>query len=103
MVEAGDGVLYSEQISEYAAKLREKSDAFFAAAGKAPLEVYRIEKFEPIAQDPTYYGKFYDGDSYVVVKMNNVDYDIHYWHGRNATSVSPSTFFLIASLTFNAG
>jgi hypothetical protein len=42
-------VLYSEQITEYVAKLREKSDAFFAAAGKQPIEVYRIEKFEPIA------------------------------------------------------
>jgi len=89
MVEASDGVLYTEQIDEYIAKLREKSDKFLAAAGKAPLEVYRIEKFEPIPQDSAYYGKFYDGDSYVVVKMNNVDYDIHYWHGKNATSVSP--------------
>jgi hypothetical protein len=41
--------LYGEQITEYMAKLREKSDAFFAAAGKKPIEVYRIEKFEPIA------------------------------------------------------
>jgi hypothetical protein len=88
MVEASDGVLYTEQIDEYCAKLREKSEKFFASAGKAPLEVYRIEKFEPIAQDPAHFGKFYDGDSYVVVKMNQRDYDIHYWHGKNATSVS---------------
>jgi len=30
MVEASDGVLYNEQISEYMAKLREKSDKFLA-------------------------------------------------------------------------
>lgn len=103
MVEAGDKVLYSEQLSEYSAKLREKADAFFASAGKAPLEVYRIEKFEPVAQDPDHYGKFYDGDSYVVVKKNNVDYDIHYWHGRNATSVSTITYILLQKLTLNKG
>jgi len=86
MVEAG--VIYSEELAEYCAKLKEKAEAFFATAGKAPLEVYRIEKFEPIMQDPEHHGKFYDGDSYVVVKQNRVDYDIHYWHGKNATSVS---------------
>ena len=86
MVEAN--VIYSEELSEYCAKLREKAQAFFASAGKSPLEVYRIEQFEPIAQPSDFYGKFYDGDSYVVVKQNRVDYDIHYWHGKNATSVS---------------
>lgn len=49
--------------------------------------MYRIEKFEPVRQDPEFHGKFYDGDSYVILKMNEKDYDIHYWHGKNASGV----------------
>ena len=47
MVES-ESTIYSEQITEYAAKLREKSQAFFESAGKASIEIYRIEQFEPI-------------------------------------------------------
>ena len=92
MVEAGDdNILYGEEIAEYAAKLREKSDAFFAQAGQKPLEVYRIEQFEPVIQAEEHHGKFYDGDSYVVLKnKDELAYEIHYWHGKNATAVSTS-------------
>lgn len=66
--------------------MREKAQAFFDQAGKDELEVYRIEQFEPVKQDPEYHGKFYDGDSYVVLKKQRAAYEIHYWHGKNATS-----------------
>ena len=49
--------------------------------------MYRIEKFEPVRQDPKFLGKFYDGDSYVILKRNEKDYDIHYWHGKHASGV----------------
>ena len=89
MVEAGnDGAIFGADLEAYAAAMREKAQAFFAQAGKDPLEVYRIETFEPIKQDAEWHGKFYDGDSYVVLKKQRANYDIHYWHGKNATAVS---------------
>lgn len=39
-------------------------------------------------QDSEFLGKFYDGDSYVIIKRNEKDYDIHYWHGKHASGVS---------------
>ena len=86
MVETTTDILYGDERDEYMKAMRAKADAFFAAAGKEPLEVYRIEKFEPVKQDPQYHGKFYDGDSYVVLKLNDKAWDIHYWHGVDCTS-----------------
>jgi len=56
-----------EELDAYVKKMQEKADAFFKQAGTQPLEVYRIEKFEPVAIEKEYHGKFYTGDSYVVV------------------------------------
>jgi gelsolin len=78
-------MLYNEEIDEYCKKLREKSDAFLANCGKHPLEVFRIENFEPVPVDEKHRGKFYNGDSYVVLKQNERDYDIHYWDGEKAS------------------
>ncbi len=76
-----------EELDEHIKELQAKAEAFFAQAGKEQIEVYRIEKFEPVRQDPKFLGKFYDGDSYVILKQNEKDYDIHYWHGKNASMV----------------
>ena len=57
------------------------------------MEVYRIEQFEPIKQDPEFHGKFYEGDSYVVLKKQRAAYDIHYWHGKHCTAVSQLSLF----------
>jgi hypothetical protein len=78
-------MLYNEEIDEYCKKLKEKSDAFLASCGQHPLEVYRIEKFEPVPVAEKHWGKFYNGDSYVVLKQNERDYDIHYWDGEKAS------------------
>ena len=95
MVEAADdfddGMLYGDDLKDYVNKLREKAEAFFAQAGKDPLEIYRIEQFEPVRQAEETHGKFYQGDSYVVLKRGRASYDIHYWHGKEATSVSTSS------------
>jgi hypothetical protein len=57
-----------EELDIHIKELQEKANAFFAQAGIDGLEVYRIEKFEPVRQDPEFLGKFYDGDSYVILK-----------------------------------
>ena len=78
--------LEKEETSELSKKLVEESKAFMASCGKEPLEVYRIEKFVPTPQPKETYGKFYSGDSYVVLKKGEKEYDIHYWHGVEATT-----------------
>lgn len=79
-------ILYNEEIDAYVKKLSEKAEAFLASCGHNPLEVYRIENFEPIPVSEKHWGKFYDGDSYVVLNQNDRDYDIHYWDGVDATT-----------------
>ena len=37
-----------EELDEHIKMLQAKAEAFFAQAGKDPLEIYRIEKFEPV-------------------------------------------------------
>jgi len=37
------------------------------SCGKEPLEVYRIEKFKPTLQPVESHGRFFEGDSYVVI------------------------------------
>jgi hypothetical protein len=78
--------LESEEQIERSKKLIAESEAFMASCGKQPLEIYRIEKFVPTPQAPETWGKFYEGDSYVVLKLNEKEYDIHYWHGKEATA-----------------
>jgi hypothetical protein len=76
-----------EELDIHIKELQAKAEAFFRSAGHDEIEVYRIEKFEPVRQDPQFLGKFYDGDSYVILKKNEKDYDIHYWHGKFASGV----------------
>lgn len=78
--------LEKEENREVSKKLIEESKAFMASCGKEALEVYRIEKFKPTLQSKDTYGKFYSGDSYVVLKKGEKEYDIHYWHGQEATT-----------------
>ncbi|CAK1553244.1 unnamed protein product [Leptosia nina] len=63
----------------------------FANAGKrAGVEIWRINNFEPTVVPQNDFGKFYKGDSYIVLKTtadkrNNLSWDIHYWIGSQAT------------------
>lgn len=71
---------------KYMEELKEKAQAFFESIAQNELEVYRIEQLEPKPVPNETYGKFYDGDSYVILKKTrNEDFDIHYWHGNNAS------------------
>ncbi|CAH4033312.1 gelsolin, cytoplasmic-like [Pieris brassicae] len=63
----------------------------FAEAGAEPgLEIWTIDKFEPVLIERTKYGKFYNGDAYIVLKTSGdntstLNYDAHFWIGVNAT------------------
>jgi hypothetical protein len=78
--------LESEERTARSEKLVEAAKAFMASCGKDPLEIYRIEKFTPTKQGKDIHGKFHEGDSYVVIKKGDKEYDIHYWHGKECTS-----------------
>lgn len=66
-------------------------DPAFEGAGQADgLEVWRIENFQPVRVPKSDVGKFYTGDSYIVLKTTVLksgafQYDVHFWLGK-ATS-----------------
>jgi gelsolin len=64
----------------------------FEAAGKSPgVQIWRIQDFEPVPYPVKDYGKFYTGDSYIIIntvgnsKTNNFSSDIYYWSGSAST------------------
>ncbi|CAG4969852.1 unnamed protein product [Colias eurytheme] len=64
--------------------------AFVDAGAEAGLEIWTIDKFEPVPIDRKKYGKFYNGDSYIVLKTTGENnstlyYDVHFWLGSKTT------------------
>ncbi|XP_052746032.1 gelsolin [Bicyclus anynana] len=63
----------------------------FEEAGQEPgLEIWTIDKFEPVAIERKLYGKFYNGDSYIVLKTtgdnsSTLSYDVHFWLGSKTS------------------
>ena len=74
--------------SELDQKLRlqkaQGEDAFRGVGQKPGIEVWRIEKFQPVPWKQL--GKFYDGDSYIVLHTQLEDdtlkWDIYFWLGQ---------------------
>ncbi|KAL0275575.1 UNVERIFIED_CONTAM: hypothetical protein PYX00_003387 [Menopon gallinae] len=63
----------------------------FEDAGKSEgLEIWRIENFVPVPVDVKEHGKFYEGDSYVLLRTyqrkDDFKWNIHFWLGRETTS-----------------
>jgi hypothetical protein len=62
----------------------------WAMAGKAGgIQIWRIEKFHIVAWPKEEYGKFYNGDSYLVLHTikngNSFKWDIYLWIGSNSS------------------
>ncbi|GAB2291448.1 hypothetical protein Dimus_025703, partial [Dionaea muscipula] len=54
------------------------------------LEIWRIENFHPVPIDNSAYGRFFTGDSYVILKTTAsrsgaLRHDIHYWLGKDTS------------------
>ncbi|KAK6944212.1 Gelsolin-like domain, partial [Dillenia turbinata] len=54
------------------------------------LEIWRIENFHPVAVPKSSHGKFFSGDSYVILKTTALKsgalrHDIHYWLGKDTS------------------
>ncbi|XP_022914908.1 gelsolin, cytoplasmic [Onthophagus taurus] len=62
----------------------------FEHAGQTPgLEIWRIENFKPVPYPKKDYGKFFTGDSYIVLftkEKNGVfSWDVHFWLGKETS------------------
>ncbi|KAF5772063.1 putative villin/Gelsolin, ADF-H/Gelsolin-like domain superfamily [Helianthus annuus] len=65
--------------------------AFQGVGSKPGVEIWRIENFKPVPLPKADYGKFYSGDSYVVLQTSGragagaYTYDIHFWLGKDTS------------------
>lgn len=64
--------------------------AAFKGAGKKPgIEVWRVEKMEPVLQDAKTHGQLYSGDCYIIMKTiqekTSMVYDLFFWLGKDST------------------
>ncbi|GAB2219123.1 hypothetical protein Droror1_Dr00006752 [Drosera rotundifolia] len=73
-----------------AVSMRDLDPAFQGAGQKAGIEIWRIENFRPVPVDKSAHGKFFTGDSYVILKTTAsksgaLRHDIHYWLGKDTS------------------
>ncbi|KAB2093900.1 hypothetical protein ES319_A02G122600v1 [Gossypium barbadense] len=72
-------------------------DSAFQGVGQKPgTEIWRVENFQPVPLPKSDYGKFYMGDSYIVLqttpsKGGSYLYDIHFWIGKDTSQDEAGT------------
>ncbi|KAF2307957.1 hypothetical protein GH714_033793 [Hevea brasiliensis] len=72
-------------------------DPAFQGVGQRPgTEIWRIENFQPVPLPKSDYGKFYMGDSYIVLQTTSGKggaylYDIHFWIGKDTSQDEAGT------------
>ncbi|GJZ42403.1 villin-3 isoform X1 [Tanacetum coccineum] len=71
--------------------------AFQGVGSRPGLEIWRIEKFQPVPVPKSDYGKFYSGDSYIVLQTYGrggsgiYSYNIHFWQGKDTSKDEAGT------------
>ncbi|KAI3446482.1 hypothetical protein Pfo_003147 [Paulownia fortunei] len=70
--------------------------AFQGAGQRIGTEIWRIENFQPVPLPKSDYGKFYSGDSYIILqtsagKGGAYFYDIHFWLGKDTSQDEAGT------------
>ncbi|XP_062226637.1 villin-4-like isoform X2 [Phragmites australis] len=76
--------------------MKDLDPAFRGAGQKDGLEIWRIENFKPVPVPTPSYGKFYIGDSYIILKTTALKngsfrHDIHYWLGKDTSQDEAGT------------
>ncbi|XP_052303842.1 villin-3 isoform X2 [Populus trichocarpa] len=72
-------------------------DPAFQGVGQRPgTEIWRIENFQPVPLPKSDHGKFYMGDSYIVLQTTTGKggaylYDIHFWIGKDTSQDEAGT------------
>lgn len=76
---------------EFGEGARIGAEEWAQAGTKAGIQVWRIEKFHVVAWPVESYGKFFNGDSYIVLHTKatgapgKFQWDIYFWIGENST------------------
>ncbi|XAR68515.1 hypothetical protein NMG60_11003659 [Bertholletia excelsa] len=70
--------------------------AFQGAGQRVGTEIWRIENFQPVPLPKSDYGKFYSGDSYIVLQTSPGRggaylYDVHFWLGKDTSQDEAGT------------
>uniref|UniRef100_A0A0E0LE94 HP domain-containing protein n=1 Tax=Oryza punctata TaxID=4537 RepID=A0A0E0LE94_ORYPU len=73
-----------------AVSMREVDPVFQGAGQKDGLEIWRIEKLQSVPVPKESHGRFFTGDSYVILKTTALKngsfrHDIHYWLGKDTS------------------
>uniref|UniRef100_A0A2N9I1D8 HP domain-containing protein n=1 Tax=Fagus sylvatica TaxID=28930 RepID=A0A2N9I1D8_FAGSY len=76
--------------------LLRKVPMLFSLTKYSGLEIWRIENFHPVPVPKSAYGKFFTGDSYVILKTTALKsgalrHDIHYWLGKDTSQDEAGT------------
>ncbi|KAL1225577.1 Villin-3 [Cardamine amara subsp. amara] len=72
-------------------------DPAFQGVGQKPgTEIWRIENFQPVAVPKSEHGKFYMGDTYIVLQTTQNKggaylFDIHFWIGKDTSQDEAGT------------
>ncbi|KAK2454348.1 villin [Trifolium repens] len=70
--------------------------AFQGAGQRLGTEIWRIENFQPVPLPKSEYGKFYMGDSYIILQTTQGKggayfYDLHFWIGKDTSQDEAGT------------
>ncbi|KAL6660864.1 hypothetical protein ACP70R_000248 [Stipagrostis hirtigluma subsp. patula] len=76
--------------------MKDLDPAFHGSGQKEGLEIWRVENFKPVPVPASSYGKFFAGDSYIILKTTalkngSLRHDIHYWIGKDTSQDEAGT------------
>lgn len=76
--------------------MKDLDPAFRGSGQKDGLEIWHIENFKPVPVPASSYGKFFMGDSYIILKTTalkngSLRHDIHYWIGKDTSQDEAGT------------
>jgi len=74
--------------------------AFEGAGQQDGLQIWRIEDFAPVPYDSNLYGKFNEGDSYIVLRTldrgGRLAFNVHFWLGSETTQDESGSAAILA-------
>lgn len=77
-----------------------KACGFMPDDGSGNVEIWRIENFDMVPVDPSAYGVFFGGDSYLVKytyeKYGSERYIIYFWQGQNSSQDEKASSAILA-------
>jgi len=84
--------LFGSDVEKNVKKESAQTEKAWAAAGQQlGLQIWRIVKFKVTSWPKEDYGKFYEGDSYIILNTykdefsDELLYDVHFWIGKHST------------------